>query len=73
MSHLHFFYTRCIGEITRLSNQSNQPPSRKVGVATANKMAAWKRDKVLSLLAKRIKMSKTSQESLEGRENLYKF
>ena len=49
MSHLHFFYTRCIGEITSLSNRP--APSRKVGVATAKKMAACKRDKVLSFLA----------------------
>ena len=51
------------------------PPSRKVGVATANKMAAWKRDKVMCFLARRIKQRwclKTSQELLEGRENLYK-
>ena len=27
-------------------------PSRKVGIATASKMAAWKRDKVLSFLAR---------------------
>ena len=48
-------YTRCIGEITCLSNRPT--PSRKVCAATANKMAAWKRDKVLSFLARRIKQS----------------
>ena len=38
------------------NNKSIQPPSRKVGVAMANKMAAWKRDhKVLSFLARRVK------------------
>ena len=30
-------------------------PLRKVGVATPNKMAGWKQDKVLSFLARRIK------------------
>ena len=49
--HLHFFYTRCIGEIIRLSNH----PSSNVGVALRKRNGGWKRDKVLSFLARKLK------------------
>ena len=38
-----------------LATAQRATPSRKVGVATENKMAAWKRDQVLNFLARRIK------------------